>query len=267
MKQLLTLLFLCAFCSMQMGLFAQDNMLLNGDFETGVKNAEWFGFNWDVDTVGVYEGSYCARTQTNFEGDAAINYALPLTFPDTTLYHFGAFIRAVNPAKVCNIRIQYKTPAGNAWNILWTSPLNDTNWVFVDTMFAFPATATQARINMYQPSSGKFYLDSVFFMLADTTSTDTTGGDTTNTSIAHFINSNKIDIYPNPAQDQLIVANQFNESVQMSLLDLQGRTVLSEQINPAQNTLKLADLPRGLYIISFRMKDGAMIYRHKILLE
>lgn len=266
MKQLLTLLFLCAFCTMTTSVSAQ-NMLLNGDFEAGVKNAEWFGFNWDVDTLGAREGSYCARTQTNYDGDAAINYALPLTYPDTTLYHFGAFIRAINPAKVSNIRIQYKTPAGNAWNILWTKPLVDTNWAFVDTMFAFPAEATQARINMYQPNNGNFFLDSVFFMIADTTSTDTTGGDTTNTSIVNFINSNKIDVYPNPAQDQLIVANEFSQPVQLSLLDLRGRTLLNEQINPAQNTLNVADLPRGLYIISFRMRDGAMIYRRKILLE
>jgi len=267
MRQLLTFLFLCVFCSLQISLSAQDNLLINGDFETGVKNADFAGFNWDVDTIGVYQGNYCARTQTNYEGDAGINYVLPLNFPDTTLYHFGAYIRSNNLTKVCNLRLQYKTAAGGGWNILWTTPLDDTSWSFVDTIFAFPATATQARMNMYQPNSGKFYIDSIFFMLADTTSTDTTTGDTTNTNIANFINSNKIDLFPNPAHNQLIVANDFRQSVQLNLLDLTGRFVLSQTIVPDQNRIELGALPRGLYIVLVQDRNGSMLYRRKLLLE
>lgn len=415
MKPLFTLL-VCI--GISLSLSAQQNLIVNGDFETGVKNAEWAGFNWDVDTINPQSGSYCARTQTSYQGDAGINYNLLLTFPDTNLYHFGAHIRALNPAKVSNIRIQYKTPNTSGWNILFTRPLNDTLWSLVDTVFTFPDSVTEARINMYQPNNGNFYLDSVFLMIADTTTMDTTTVDSSgnliingdfetgvknaewlgfnwdiqsedvyegsyaaatnsnyigdaginyvvpeisDTSTYHFGayvkakqadkafplrlwardssgnweyfwerivsdtvwyyvdtvftlpgNGNELRInmfqpqggiflmdsvflmvasaedttsndssttylasllelpvlvYPNPAQDRLVIAYEANQPAVAQLMDMSGRLMLSQRLKTTREELYVRDLPRGLYLINIRLEDGSKIWRQKLLLD
>jgi hypothetical protein len=62
-------------------------------------------------------------------------------------------------------------------------------------------------------------------------------------------------IYPNPADDQLIVNINDFENMMMSLYDMTGRKLISEKINQSVTALSLSALSSGQYIVSIE-KDG-----------
>ncbi|RMG57429.1 MAG: T9SS C-terminal target domain-containing protein [Bacteroidetes bacterium] len=250
-------------------IYGQSNLIVDGDFESGVKAPEWTGWNWDVDTVDAYSGTYAAKTAFNYNGDAGVNYEFML--PDTNLYHFGAYVKfrpENNPERFSRFRIQYKVNGG-AWTILWEHFITvaDSQWTYVDTMFTMPDSTTAMRVNMYQNAQGgTFFLDSVFLMLADTTSADTSGNDTSTTAI-QILNDLEVQVFPNPAQGQLTIRHEAVQPVMVTLTDLSGRMVLRKQVAVKEDVLPVADLPRGLYLMAVRQRDGTPIYRQKVLLD
>jgi len=72
-------------------------------------------------------------------------------------------------------------------------------------------------------------------------------------------NSESFSVFPNPVQDVLTVQmmeNGLGNTLQMSIIDLQGRTVLSE--NKTQSNLRtdVSALPAGVYILELRSSLG-----------
>jgi hypothetical protein len=62
-------------------------------------------------------------------------------------------------------------------------------------------------------------------------------------------------IYPNPADDQLIISiNDFDKTM-ISVYDMTGRKLISEKINQSETALSLGNLSSGQYIVSIE-KDG-----------
>lgn len=62
-----------------------------------------------------------------------------------------------------------------------------------------------------------------------------------------------ISIYPNPASDQIALSG-FEHLVTAQFIDLQGRTVATRSITPAQ--LSVDFLQTGVYVVRFIGKDG-----------
>lgn len=64
-----------------------------------------------------------------------------------------------------------------------------------------------------------------------------------------------IDLYPNPASDQVIISNTSNYIIQGSLLDASGRIVENWFIQPGQQTIDLSRFASGMYQLSLTV-DG-----------
>ncbi|WP_114778603.1 LamG-like jellyroll fold domain-containing protein [Botryobacter ruber] len=80
------------------------------------------------------------------------------------------------------------------------------------------------------------------------------------TSAIAIQDSEGINIYPNPASDVLnINFNSFNkEKVQVSIMDLSGRTLIDVQLTEAHNQLNLSKLESGVYIVKVKRGSGEM---------
>ncbi|WP_456458314.1 Ig-like domain-containing protein [Reichenbachiella sp.] len=63
-----------------------------------------------------------------------------------------------------------------------------------------------------------------------------------------------ISVFPNPTSDWLAVSGLTDRYAQLSLLDLEGRVVLSQAIEPAQR-IHVTDLKAGIYMLQLVQKD------------
>lgn len=76
-------------------------------------------------------------------------------------------------------------------------------------------------------------------------------------SINSLNNSNLIQVYPNPAQDQLVISGLDGKCI-LELFNEQGQLIWSEQINTNQRILDLSVIASGMYVLSLqseRMKE------------
>lgn len=69
-----------------------------------------------------------------------------------------------------------------------------------------------------------------------------------------------LQLYPNPAQDQLWVQHLANEQLQhIRITDLSGRTVLEKQVAAPQVQLELANLASGVYFLQAQTKEQQQV--------
>jgi hypothetical protein len=85
------------------------------------------------------------------------------------------------------------------------------------------------------------------------------------------INENKnehFSIYPNPAENHITVSisSLFYTDVIINLYNLTGQILLKKEISSAKNTLSIANLPKGCYIVELTEKSGKSI-REKLIIK
>jgi hypothetical protein len=76
-------------------------------------------------------------------------------------------------------------------------------------------------------------------------------------SINQSKNTNLIQVYPNPAQDQLVISG-MEGNCKLELFNEQGQLIWSEQLNTNQRILDLSVIASGMYVLSIqseRMKE------------
>ncbi|MDR0969221.1 MAG: PKD domain-containing protein [Lentimicrobiaceae bacterium] len=66
--------------------------------------------------------------------------------------------------------------------------------------------------------------------------------------------TDRVAVYPNPAKENI----QFilDQQAIVSVIDLTGRTIVSEQFNAGLSNINVSNLANGLYIMNFRFADG-----------
>ncbi|WP_343633648.1 T9SS type A sorting domain-containing protein [Fluviicola sp.] len=69
------------------------------------------------------------------------------------------------------------------------------------------------------------------------------------------LEQNGWNVYPNPVTDQLFI--EAIESAEITIIDMAGKTILSETLQPGKNTLNVSLLTRGVYFI--RSGSGANV--------
>lgn len=76
-----------------------------------------------------------------------------------------------------------------------------------------------------------------------------------------------LQVYPNPATEKLLVSWQQASVNQLQLVDLTGRVVLSERINPMQSTstLTLNEVPAGIYFL--RLSVSGEVATRKVVVR
>jgi hypothetical protein len=72
-------------------------------------------------------------------------------------------------------------------------------------------------------------------------------------------------LYPNPASDQLTIANPTDQLSSVTLYNAQGQQVLQGELSPGANTFGVAHLPAGLYFAAIKMNQA--IHTVKVVIE
>ncbi|MBN1185004.1 MAG: T9SS type A sorting domain-containing protein [Bacteroidales bacterium] len=81
--------------------------------------------------------------------------------------------------------------------------------------------------------------------------------DITNTDI--FVNSTKLNVYPNPAYDcvTLELLEDGFDGIEYSLSDLNGKVLLSEMILCKQTTIPIFNLSNGVYLLTLKRDNNS----------
>lgn len=137
---------------------AQNNLVVNGDFETGQRNAEWLGWNWEVVAGSAYEGQYAAATQANYNGNAGINYDLNVT--PGQAYRFSAYAKWEIPGRKAYLSVRHQDANGD-WVNLWATTVTGISWRAYTTLFVPPPSISTIRLDLWQGQGGVLRLDSV----------------------------------------------------------------------------------------------------------
>jgi hypothetical protein len=75
-----------------------------------------------------------------------------------------------------------------------------------------------------------------------------------------------LNVYPNPANNELHIAGGTNE-YEVELLDLQGRTMIREKATAELYTLDLSAVPAGMYMLRVNEYETGKIRSEKIVIE
>jgi hypothetical protein len=68
-----------------------------------------------------------------------------------------------------------------------------------------------------------------------------------------------LQLYPNPAKD--VVTIKAEEAIQISVLDIQGKTVLVQTEKTKESSINVAEWPNGLYIIKIETDRGSTLQK------
>ncbi|MEL1247146.1 T9SS type A sorting domain-containing protein [Flavobacterium helocola] len=60
---------------------------------------------------------------------------------------------------------------------------------------------------------------------------------------------NSVSIYPNPAQDFIMVKNNFTENQAVVIYNVAGQTIIKQEINQNENSLDVSQLANGIYFV------------------
>jgi len=74
------------------------------------------------------------------------------------------------------------------------------------------------------------------------------------------INTSNSSVYPNPADEQLIVDNQ-DEFETISIRSINGKLLLQETLSPSTNTIYTGQLASGIYFVSLQNQNNRFTQR------
>jgi hypothetical protein len=84
-------------------------------------------------------------------------------------------------------------------------------------------------------------------------------------SVLEFGNENSFSIFPNPTNEVLNISQSFfSEKIEMRLLDMSGRLVLSDQLNAPQHQIDLTILSQGVYNLTL-IENNQILTSFKVI--
>ncbi|MCF8236506.1 MAG: multicopper oxidase domain-containing protein [Bacteroidales bacterium] len=85
------------------------------------------------------------------------------------------------------------------------------------------------------------------------------------TGIASIPGTERLSIYPNPANDMVSLEGKFEEPGVLRIYDIYGRLIRKETVSLENTTISVGDLPRGMVIFEFT--SGSKRYVSKVSLK
>lgn len=87
------------------------------------------------------------------------------------------------------------------------------------------------------------------------------------TDVDEMLETKNISLFPNPASDHLNIHFNFdkNQIIDMSIIDMTGKTVLSDQLLNKQNTIQLNGISEGVYFL--RLQRGSESSIQKFIIK
>ena len=110
--------------------------------------------------------------------------------------------------------------------------------------------------NSYLATNKSIATDKHWFVIGNHSEAANTTGDYVCGSGLNDISDNDINIYPNPAKDEIVLTNVFNEIVK--IFDVNGRLVKQEIVNQRMN---ISDLQSGVYYLQIRNTNKKIIVK------
>ncbi|HEX9600511.1 MAG TPA: T9SS type A sorting domain-containing protein, partial [Mariniflexile sp.] len=126
----------------------------------------------------------------------------------------------------------------------WSTPLVISPTVFMDV--------TLSNIPLYVPAGSEedYEAAGVWKNFIITTSLGTTD----------FEWNKSVKLYPNPAQNRIIIETQTLTHPFLEIYDINGR-VLQKQDLAQSNTVNIENLPSGVYLFKIKSKEGSSTQR------
>ncbi len=78
---------------------------------------------------------------------------------------------------------------------------------------------------------------------------------------------NSIIVYPNPAHNTLNITNPNGTELRVNMLDILGKTVISEQSSSLKLTLNVANLDKGIYFVKITDVDSGKSQTRKLIVK
>jgi len=108
----------------------------------------------------------------------------------------------------------------------------------------------------YEEEEGQIELDGAETVSVSLTSTETG---------IEVILSEGLNIYPNPADERLVIENPTERIIEYELVDISGKTVQNGTLPLPVNTIDISLYPDGMYFIRF--KEGENVVSHQLIIE
>ena len=87
-----------------------------------------------------------------------------------------------------------------------------------------------------------------------------------NVAVEDIAATERIQLYPNPAEQTLNIQLDLEQDARVELIDLQGKKIQELQLaGEAQRSLAVDQWPRGLYFV--RVFSGEAVYLGKVVLQ
>ncbi len=67
----------------------------------------------------------------------------------------------------------------------------------------------------------------------------------------HLSNTKQLTVFPNPADNELWI-NGITEKSELSIIDMQGRLILTQPTGSQTENIHISGLPAGIYTIQIR---------------
>ncbi len=80
-------------------------------------------------------------------------------------------------------------------------------------------------------------------------------------SFVSEINENAILIYPNPANEQLIIDNGQFKIISIDIIDMLGRTIHAEQTNSQLSIINCQMFSPGIYFVNVKLQSGEIVVK------
>ena len=85
-------------------------------------------------------------------------------------------------------------------------------------------------------------------------------------SLDAFQKNISLKIYPNPTSDKvfLVLDDVFYSTMNVTLMDMQGKAILKEELNDIENSISLESLPKATYMLNIEV-DNQLLNTYKII--
>lgn len=75
----------------------------------------------------------------------------------------------------------------------------------------------------------------------------------------------EVELYPNPAQDELMISGSLTRQLEVTIVNLQGKTLLQTSLPQGSGRLDVANLAPGMYLVQLKVADKIQV--RKLIVE
>jgi hypothetical protein len=156
----------------------------------------------------------------------------------------------------------FDMPNGDFSNPLVTIPVGDTDSLVITEKILFD-NLTQFNIGLNQPTTLKWSVvanNNYFGRLAKAASTITITKLAKNSSVSELNYSNKMNVFPNPATNNITVSmdRTIANIADINIFDITGKLMMNVSgVNASEKNIELSNLNKGIYIVNIVLSNGA----------